>query len=482
MNRPTRVSDLYVRNWQLLLFSYFVPVLMLIPFSIAAGRGREGSLFLVLLGMVCLVCATAFYLASVQQEFLSRAFTFLLPGIRRGMLRQHIVAAAALALVAIALVLTLPGFDGLGLPRLGLAWSTACLMATIYGLILLLVFHFPFSSWLPFQATWMVLVAIKLWVRTPPETLGGLLNHPAIWTAAALLTGWLVHNRLTRPALHRRLVEQPFISLADLKSQAKIEQFKQARSRHKNQLDSGRRPGGGLIRHCLENANRSLARGHRSRALVWEAGAVTLATSLPRRRGWLAALCLFLPALVVWLGYFDSHNQARGSGDLKGWFPGFAFMSGYLFVLVFHHLKTRPLGLLRGRGDLHRAGWLGVLLTLATTLAISGVVWLLFAAGHRWLPPVTFFGWDLAFLMPPGYLPFLPLFSLPVQLLVHIRWRMKGSIMVLQQTGTLAFFLCHGLLLSGDGVARWVAVGLAAVSWLALPFVWRWRVFKTDLG
>lgn len=482
MTAAIRLSRLYLRNRLLLLLCFIVP-LLLAPFLVIATHNRRGDMFLTLLFMLTVSGALAFFLATVQREMLSRAFTFLLPGLRRGLLRQHFTAAALLGAVAFGTVLLTPAFASSGAPLVSLAWSVACLMVTAFGLTLLTVFLVPYSSWLPFNVTWLLFVVIKLWVRTPPEALAGRLDHPVLWTALALLLGALVHNRLGRPALQRRLIEEPFISLVDLKNPARIEQFKQARNQHKGRLETGSRPGAGLIGRAREKTALATARSQTARALVWGGVQALLLTSIPRRRPWSALLVLLAPVMVVYTGYWDGRMATRPADlDMVGWFPGFAFMLCFLPALAFHYLKTRPLGLLRSRRDLQRAGWFTIRLITALTMAGSGLVWLLFLVGSRVLPDITLNGCTFGFRMPDTITAWLPLFILPGQLLIYLVWRMKGSVMVLQQAGTLMFFLFHGLTQFGDQDVRLAAGALAAACWLALPFVWRWRVFKTDLA
>jgi hypothetical protein len=76
----------------------------------------------------------------------------------------------------------------------------------------------------------------------------------------------------------------------------------------------------------------------------------------------------------------------------------------------------------------------------------------------------------------------LSFFYLPAQLLVGTLWRMQGSAMVIQQTGTFAFFLVPAMLLWGNGPVRMLALGLALGLWVGFAVAWRWRVYRSDLG
>lgn len=481
MNGVLNQSRLYFRHWQLFLWSFFAPVTVCLPMIIAAAKTGEMHLGLTLLAVFGLVCGTGFFLASAQQELMCRSFSFLLPGLRNGMSLVHLTAGLILFTLVLLSVLLLPPFAQTSNATISVAWATASLMALCYGLTVLFVFSTPYSSWAPLNVLFLLFLIIKFLTKPDPEQILSFLDHPLILTPLTIGVAWLVHARLKSPALHRRLIEQPYISIADLKNQAKIQEFKQARIRHKDEIEDECRPGIDLIRSVTARAHQSMMRGPRSRALSLEALATGLMTSIPRRKFWVLLLVLFLPVMVIYTAYLDGYFAAKpGDNDLLGWFPGFAFMIMYFPALLFHYVKTRPLGLLRGRSDMYQAGFHSVAMTLLWALLGSALVWGLFQVSAWWLPEVTFRNCQVQTLMPPAHAPFLPLFFLPWALLIHTLWRQKSTIMVLQQSSTLLFFVFHGLLLFGGKTLLWPTIGLAAAAWLAWPFVWHWRVFKTD--
>jgi len=482
MSRRVKISSLYLRNRPLLGLSFFVPALLAIPFFILAGRGADANLFLQILSLGSLACGTAFFLASSQREMMARAFTFLLPGFRRGMLGQHLWAVALLALLTVILALVLPSFAMLPTAPAPLATSLVGYMVVLYALTVLLVFHFPYSTWLPFNAVWVVWLATMFWGKTSPATLARLLDQPLIWGAVAVGCGWWALDRLARPGLHRRCVEQPYLPVAHMKNPARIEKFKQARNRSGKAENSERRPGVKLMGKVRAWAVAQHARGHRSRGLLGEAIGLFLLTSIPRRPARGLLLLLGVPLMVVILGYYESYNAALADPVLPGYFGGFPFMWVYWTVQGFHSLKNRPLGLLHARQDQLRAGWLGALSVLAVCLAGSGAIWLMNLAADAWLPTLQVGSRYLEFVMPRAYLPWLPLTYVPVTLLVFSRWSMKGSAMVLQHTGSISFFFFHLMLLLGTDAVRGAAIGIAVGLWLVWPWVWRWRVYRTDLA
>lgn len=483
MSQVMRHSRIYFRNWKLLLFSFFAPVLITVPLVLGTAVKGEVYLGFVLLATLGLVGGSAFFLASAQQEMMSRAFTFLLPHLRQGMERLLALAGLVLFVLVLASVFLTPAYHTYAGSLGSLAWSTAAFMLAIYGLVLLLVFASVFSSWLPFNVLWATFFVIRFFIRTPDATYFRFLDHPEIWTPLAVLVAWMVHRRLNGSGLHRRLIEEPYISIVDLKDQAKIEQFKQARQRNKGHLEGESRPGHQILASVIAYVALANTRGRRALAATWEAYAVLLLTSIPRNRWRLGLLILTVPALVVFTGYGEGYQQARMEDTgLVGWFPGFVFMLMYFPALTFHYVKTRPVGLLRSRGDTYRAGYLTMALTVGLSLAGSAFAVGLFQLGESFLPAFTYKNCLIHFGGPLGITPFLPLFFIPYQLLIHTLWRQKGSLMVLQQSGTLLFFLFHGLLTMGGPTFLTPTAAAAILGWLALPFAWHWRAKRSDLA
>jgi hypothetical protein len=483
MSQVLRHSRIYLRNWKLLLFSFFAPVLITVPLILGTAVKGEVYLGFLILATLGLVGGLAFFLASAQQELMSRAFTFLLPDLRQGMSRLLGLGGLALFIVVLASVFLTPAYHTYAGSLASLAWSTASLMLAVYGLVLLLVFASVYSSWLPFNVLWATFFVIRFFIRTPDATYFRFLDHPELWTPLAVLVAWMVHRRLNGSGLHRRLIEEPYISIVDLKDQAKIEHFKQARHRHKGQLEGESRPGHQILTSLVAYVAQANARGRRALAATWEAHAVFLMTSIPRNRWRLGLLILFLPAMVVFTGYADGYSQARMEDtDLIGWYPGFVFMLMYFPALIFHYVKTRPVGLLRSRGVTYRAGYLAMALTVGLSLAGSAVAVGLFQIGEMLLPAFTYKNCLINFGGPQGPTPFLPLFCLPYQMLIHTLWRQRGSIMVLQQSGTLLFFLFHGVLTMGGPTLLLPVAAAALLGWLALPLAWHWRTRRSDLA
>ena len=83
------------------------------------------------------------------------------------------------------------------------AWSFGCLAASLFALVLLLVFRFPYSSWLPFNAIWFMFLVMRFWVHLPGEAVTRVLDQSALITAATGLIVYLVIRNMSSPNLHR---------------------------------------------------------------------------------------------------------------------------------------------------------------------------------------------------------------------------------------------------------------------------------------
>ena len=474
---------LYLKNWQLLLFAFFPGVALTVPALLTLHYRSEPNLMLTLLGTAGIAGGAAFFLGTAQQEMLSRSFTFLLPGLRGNMVRQNLVAVALLAVLVVVSVLVFPIYRIAGHALAVLALCTAGLAVLTYSLILLVLLVSPFSAFFWFQAFWFGFFLIRFLLKIDPAAAVAFLDKPFLWLPLAVAACSAAMARLGGANLHRRLVERPFFSIVDMKNTRKMEAYKHARRKHKNALEKEGRPWGAVIRACLDRAAQSAARTRHVSALLWESWAAMLMVSIPRRRLWHMGLVLMILTFIVWLGYWDAWI-ARDPEDqgLVGWFPGLVFMAAFFSLPGFHFIKTRPLGLLHCRPAMFRAGLLSAALTLVQTLALAGLLYGVFVLGRLFLPAVEWRGCLLEFRLPAWHTPLLPFFFLPAQFLVHTLWPVRGSMQVMGQAGTISFFVFHALLTFGQGALLGWVVLAAALLWMALVPVWRWRVMRTDLA
>ncbi len=482
MSTASNQIRVYLQHRRLMFWSFLLPIFGLVPLAIWAHVQGESAAPASLLALFGLTMSVAFFLASVQQEMLSKAFCFLTPGLAGGMVRNQVLTGIAVAVVTFAASFLVPGLAAIIQGSVALGWSLAILTVMAYTLTLLVVFQFAYASWLPFQVVWGFFLIAKPLMRVWPEQLQALLSQTTLLSVVAALSIYLAWQQMHSRALRRKLAQRPYISLADLRNTDRMDEFKRARNLHKVQKDEGVRPLDGLLQGLKRRAVSSRETGDRAQALVAEAAYLTLATAIPRAWWKLATMLGVFVAAMALFGYFDSRVVTRGDSTLNGWFTGMLFMGTTGVSMVAYHLRVRTMGRLFARRDMLRAGWLGAGVMLAAGLVGS---LLLFGLGHVMaavLPRLTF-GWDVYYMIGPRwYLLGNALFLVPVQLLVFVLWRKPGSQMVLQQTGTLAFMLYHAVFnWAGPDLILVPAALVTGALWLILAWAWRWRVWRKDM-
>ena len=72
MNSAARQLRLHLRNWRLILASFWVPVFLLAPMAIFVTQRTQAPNGLTLMTLIGLICSAAFFLATAQQEMLHR--------------------------------------------------------------------------------------------------------------------------------------------------------------------------------------------------------------------------------------------------------------------------------------------------------------------------------------------------------------------------------------------------------------------------
>ena len=327
---------------------------------------------------------------------------------------------------------------------LTLGWSVASLMTLVFALTLVLAFQFTSSPWVLAQITWIPVLGLKFLLRITPEQIRPLLDETFMLTAMAGFVVFLAWQQMRSRAMHRKVAQRPFISIVDLKNKDRVEEFKRLRDMHKARKSEGVRPLDGLLQSMNRRVAAHREAGNHGRALMWEAGYLSLATSIPR--GWwrLALLLGFFPVAMILAGYFDSRAVMKLDESMVGWFSGLFFIMVSVMGTMAYHLRVRSMGRLFSRRDMLRSGWLGagvmVGAGLASSLLLFGVAQILVAV----LPPVNIGDCVYTMIGPRPHVLGAALFVLPVQLLVFTLWRRPGSTMVLQQTGTMIFFFFHG--------------------------------------
>ena len=472
----------YLRNRALLFWSFFLPVLLLLPLSIWAHNQDEKTEPATMLLVLALAMSTAFFLASSQQDLMSRAFSFLMPDLRANLVRDQILTGITVAGLTFVAAMVVPGLVAVIQGSVALGWSLVCLVMIAYALTVLVVLRFVYASWLPFQAVWMFAIGTKFMMWLPPQKIHLLLDQTALLTAVAAVTIFLLGQQLRSRALQRQVAQRPYISLADLKNSKRIEEFKRARNMHKQTKDEGLRPFHGLLQWANRRVAASRERNDQVGALVWEAWYLALTKSILRSRWRIAAGVTLFGLTFVYFGYFDSRALLRGDTEFTGWFSGILFITTTGVSMMAYHLRMRTSGRLFARQEVLRAGRVSAVFIVAAGVAGSLI---LFGLGHllaAFMPKITL-GEVAYFMVGPGWHVLgAPLFFVPVQLLLLVLWRNPGPCTILQQSGTLSFFIYHGAFsLMGTGPVLVPMAAVVAVLWLALFMAWRWRVLRKDL-
>ena len=231
----------------------------------------------------------------------------------------------------------------------------------------------------------------------------------------------------------------------------------------------------------IASAARAAASRRWSAALAREAAAIALLTGIPRRRLIFWRTALLWLAILVATGYAGGRMALRADDDGlgAGWFPGLTFLVALSAAEVFAPLRTRSLGRLAPRADLHRAGWVAAGWSVVAALLWSAVVVAAFLVGQLVLPSLRLGGDPVAFALPDLHAPLLPLCLLPVSFLTTTLWSRRGAARAGVQAAAGSFFIFHALL-SFPGT-RLLAVGVAVACWLAFAVAWRWRALRGDL-
>ncbi len=501
MSAALLISRLCLRNRELLVTcAAFLAVLLVVLLRFTTA-GSAGGIPVALMVLLVLASGAALLLGTGQRELQGLPLSYHLPGLRRHLLIQHAVVAGVLAAVGVVLALTQPAIaalasgtavtaSGPGILAMTVAMTVAAITAAIYGAVLLLTLLLPGSPWAVVAGPMAVIFAAAVAgnLVTGAEV-AGVLARPWPATVALVAVAALAVPVILSRGRHRRLVGTPYLSIGDIRDRERLARYcrrrdqrvEQASGRDGDRAGAPARVGGGLFQALTGQAARTMTWGRRARALASEAAATWLMAGVPRSRAGVLASGLSLAALVVVLGYVDARQHLLPDDDaMVGWFPGLPFLAATYVAGVFQYLRTRPLGGLAARRDLHRAGWWSAAWTVGLGIAVSAGLWGLSLVGTWLLPPITVGGCVLDFQLPPGHLLALPVFAAPAQLLLVTLMGRTNRTSTLRPVVILPFFLFHALLLWPE--TRVAAAILAAACWLAWATAWRWRALRGDLA
>jgi hypothetical protein len=468
-------SLLHLRNLRLLGLCCVPAVLIMVLGSNMKFPGPGDGVAAAVVALCAVAFGVAFFLGSSQRELLHRPLSFHQSGLYRRLRLEHAVLVVALVIAALAALLNAP------IPA-AVAWSVAGIAVAFYALVAVASLTLPWSSaWAGQLGAGVVLAAAWLLARTPHEALLGALGQPWPWVGGALALAVVLWRLLGSRSRHRALIEQLHLSPTDAQNPAKREQFMQRRSSLRSPSESSARPLRSSMQRLIARAARSAARRRWSAALAHEAAAIALLTGIPRRRLILWRTALLYLVLLVGAGYMGGRMALRAHEDGlgAGWFPGMVFMIAMSAAEIFAPLRTRSLGRLASRADLHRAGWVAAGWSVVAALLLSAVVVAAFLVGQLVLPAIRLGADPVVFALPPLHAPLLPLCLLPVSFLTTTLWSRRGAARAGTQAATASFFIFHGLLSFPE--TRLLAVGVAVAGWLGFAVAWRWRALRGDL-
>lgn len=468
-------SLLHLRNWRLLGLCCIPAIAIMALGSNMKFPGPGDGVAATLVALCAVAFGVAFFLGSSQRELLHRPLSFHQSGLYRRLRLEHGVVVVALVIAALAALLDAP------VPT-AVAWSVAGIAVAFYALVAVASLTLPWSSaWAGQLGVGVVLAGAVMLARTPHATLLSALGQPWPWVGGALALAVVLWQLVGSRSRHRALIGQLHLSPLDVGSPARFEGLMQRRSSLQSPSESSARALRSTMQRLIARAARSTAGGRWPAALALEAAAVALLTGIPRRRLIIWRTALLWLVLMVGAGYWGGRMALRADDDGlgAGWFPGIVFMVTLSAAGIFAPLRTRSLGLLASRADLHRAGWVAAGWSVAAALLLSAVVVAAFLVGQLVLPAIRLGADPVVFALPPLHAPLLPLCLLPVSFLTTTLWSRRGAARAGMQAATASFFIFHGLLTFPE--TRVLAVGVAVACWLGFAVAWRWRALRGDL-
>ena len=471
----------HLRHRGLLFWTYFVPAVFFATLVAIQVAKHFGSASLNLWALLALVGASAFFLASSQQEILTRPTFYLLPGLRAGMATNQVRVGLVVGAAAVLTAFALPGLGDLLAASPLRAVSVLAVAILVFALVMLLAMQLSFLTWIIFQVLWLQIFLIRQVMRVSDEAVAGALDQVALWSAAAVVGVFLVLQQIRSAGLHRRVAESPYLSVADIKNTDKVAEFKRLRDLHKAETAGGPRPFAAAMDAGLRWAGAQRRAGRAAHALAGEAVVLGFAASLPRRWWKLLLAAGVLPLFMVMGGFYDARAVAFDDNWVREWFVNLPFMSIAFFGIFGTYLRHPAPGRLWDRGTRRDALVPTMIAMLGASYAMTAV---LFAFGHAaaaLLPPLAYRGEALRMVAPSWHVWLWPAFCHAVQMLVWSLWRSPRCQGVMQQVGTLAFFPLMLFLRMWYGPFAYpAAIGGTVMLLMALPLVWSWRVMRTD--
>ena len=417
---------------------------------------REGVVF----SLLVVPLWTGVITTSLYKDFLTRPFSFCVPGHTRVWRRTLVAIALVIAGVCASATLLAPaGTPGVAAVT---AWQTFILCLAMFMVAVFVTITSPNTSPLPGLITLLTVfvmndnlgATIRLFVG------GGLLANPFVTTVACAVIVFAVWRELGSPGFARRMCGRAFLGLHSTFDSARTAAFQAEYKMSKMQRSPS------ALMKSLERffiARMGALSRHATIRSLWGALYVQTGKFLPATISNFIALSLLLVGLSLVLGYYHPH---RIDPNISG-----ANLILFLICVVNSEYRINPYaGLLLNVSRKNRfrslmfsavAQWLALAVFAAAFTAVS------IAAG-RFLDEVTIYGNTYVYtpIHPKAFFVFVPM--VPFYFLSQVLFPRQHVIAmtVIAIAGMIAFFA------GGHKILEMSALGiflLQVVSWL--PFV-----------
>ncbi len=478
MNAVNYHLRLFPKNWKLGLMVMTITTLFLLPPVLVADHWQGNTWWFIMAALPLVGISLGYFITETQKEMMSRGTGFLLPNFQHSVLSTQMSMMLVIGIITFLLALFLPALAPVTTGNLLNSLTLGFVVMASFAITSLVDFLFKYSAWLTAKVMLPYFFFIQLGKKADPQTYSHWLGHHGLVLIGSALIIGLTIRILMALNLPRRLAEQPYISTMDLYQPAKIQVFKNSHAVHAQIKSQGDRPLKNTMDLCLEKASRERYAGRESWAIFWETLHLSLATTVPRTGAGLWGIAIFIVLFILTIGYADSLHVSKCNEEMYGWYSSFPFMFTIFPFIAFHHLATRPFGLLRDRLATEKtgyyfAGW-AVIIVAALSLLTLGLLHLMGAIMPEYETPRMLWAY-----YPPTrpHIPFLPLLIMPVSLLISLLWSRISFQNLVGGVSMQVFLLFNALLcMEGYGWPLMVVLGLSTASWIALPYAWRRRI------
>jgi len=403
--------------------------------------------------------------ASFAREFLAQPPSFLLPGLRKSLLRTLLLLCLGACLASMLAMVAFTPVSMATALTVGV-----CGLATS-ALIGLLALKYPRLSFL----VWGQLVIWPLYkLRVDSLSWSGDYTWIAVMVGLVCL-GFLIRSMRTRD-FHRSLCTQPVMHLADWYDPARKERKKLQRERIRS--FQARSNGSALLDWIHGHARIAARRGQAARTRAWLHTWAVVAEFLPSRRRFLVSAGILI-LLLLTFPYLDSFFMSDTETSLR-WFSGW-LVTPALFAAVGTGYLGRRSALLTSRHVREQTGLYVGMVTVLMAGTLGLAVWMIGQGLAQVMPALPISSTIWSYHAPAAYVALLPLAIVPVQLLAVVVRRRPSSIWP-YSVGFQVFLILHILMQTAPGA--WIGLivgGFAAASAAIYVVLWRRRCRQGDI-